>query len=202
MRWFPDSLRAFLAGPPKLEEESYPRDALGRPDLQRFTKPISHYTGYLDEYLEALVSAVDPAHQSFAYRKGVLGQWGLIAKGPTEGLPYVLRLMRHSVPEGRSAAAGILDAWSTDRSLIPHLIDALAREQDTETLSTLIGTLGRLKVATALPRLAALLRSPDSDHGDLSWSVIEAVSAIAGVRFTAKADPRGSTDEWLRQHGY
>jgi hypothetical protein len=184
MRWITERLRDILLGSRKL------------------TKPVAHYAGYIDDYLDALVSVADSAKQSFAYRKGVVGQWGVIARGPAQGLPYVLRLLRNPLPEGRSAAAGILDAWSDDPALAPHLIEALATEPDIETLSTLMGTLGRLKVSAALPRLAELLRSPNSDRGDLSWSVIEALSAIVGERFISAADPKGAADIWLLEHGY
>ncbi|MEX2285145.1 MAG: HEAT repeat domain-containing protein [Gemmatimonadota bacterium] len=200
-------LRDFLFGRPKLpalEEETYPRDAAGRPDLKRFTRPLAHYTGYIDEYLVSLGTSgpTDPAWQSFAYRKSVLGQWGIIARGPSQALPYVLRLLTNPIPEGRSAAAGILDAWAADITLVPRLIGALENEDDIETLSILAGTLGRLGARAALPRLAELLRSPNSDHGDLSGSMIEAVSAIAREDFTADADPKRAADQWLREQGY
>jgi hypothetical protein len=189
---------------PGIEEESYPRDAQGRPDLGRFTRPAAHYIGYIEEYLTSLTPS-GPAEldlQRYAYRKGVIGQWGIIARGPSEGLPYVLRLLKHPVPEGRSAAAGILDAWAVDASLVPQLVASLETETDIEALSTVAGTLGRLKAAEALPRLAALLRSPSSTEGDLLWSVIEAVSAIVGKRFVSAAEPQQAADRWLREHGY
>lgn len=189
--------------PPALEEELYPRDAMGRPDLQRFTKPLSHYISYMEDYHKALgaTGPADAAWQSFAYRKGVLAQWGIIAKGPSEALPYVLGLLESPLPEGRSAAAGILGEWQKDPTFIPHLVSALERDDDIETLSTLAGTLGRLKARAALPRLAALLRAPNSDEGDLSWSVMEAVSAIAGKDFISTPDPKQATDDWLREQG-
>ena len=189
--------------PPVLEEESYPRDSMGRPELKRFTKPLSHYIGYMEDYHQALGPAgpTDPAWQSFAYRKGVLAQWGMIAKGPSEALPYVLGLLESPLPEARSAAAGIIGEWRKDDSFIPHLVSALEKEDDIETLSTLAGALGRLKARAALPRLAALLRAPNSDEGDLSWSVIEAVSAIAGRDFMSTADPKRATDNWLAEQG-
>ena len=70
---------------------------------------------------------------------------------------------------------------------------------DIETLSTLAAALGRMKARAALPRLAALLRAPNSDEGDLSWSVIEAVGEIAGRDFRSAPDPKRATDHWLRE---
>ena len=188
---------------PALEEESYPRDSMGRPDLRRFTKPLSHYIGYMEDYHKSLEASgpTDSAWQSHAYRKGVLAQWGFIAKGPSEALPYVVDLLEHPLPEARSAAAGILGEWKTDPAFIPHLVSALEKEDDIETLSTLAGALGRLKARAALPRLAALLRAPNADEGDLSWSVIEAVSAIAGRDFMSTADPKAATENWLGEQG-
>lgn len=157
---------AFLGppSPPALEEERFPRDAVGRPDLTRFTRPLDHYIGYVEAYLTSL----DPnaptatgaeswrhnrAWQSYAYRKGVLGQWGLIARGPAEALPYVLGLLRHKIPEARSSGAGVLEAW-TDATPHPDLVlhvraaaerEANAEEPDPETLSILRGLLERLE---------------------------------------------------------
>ena len=128
-------------------------------------------------------------------------QWGMIAKGPSEALPYVLGLLERPLPEARSAAAGIIGEWKMDPTFIPHLVSALEREDDIETLSTLADVLGRLKARAALPRLAGLLRAPNSDEGDLSWSVIEAVSAIAGRDFMSTADPKRATDNWLAEQG-
>lgn len=200
----PDRLRDALFGAhaQTLEEETYPRDAMGRPDLKRFTKPLTHYTQYIDDYLASFATAREAAEQSFAYRKGVVGQWGVIACGPANGLPYVLQLLKHPVPEGRSTAAGILGAWDDNPTLVPHLLDVLATETDIETLSTVMSLLGRMKVHAALPRLAELLRAPNSDEGDLSWSVVEAVSAIARKRFASMPDPKRAADEWLRSQGY
>ena len=127
-------VRDIFTGPPKppaLEEESYPRDKMGRPDLRRFTKPLSHYVSYMEDYHKSLgpTGPGDPVWQSFAYRKGVLAQWGIIAKGPSEALPYVVGLLENPLPEARSAAAGILGEWKTAASFIPDLVSALERER-------------------------------------------------------------------------
>lgn len=37
-----------------LEEDAYPRDAKGRLDRSRFTKPLAHYVASFDEYLVSL----------------------------------------------------------------------------------------------------------------------------------------------------
>jgi hypothetical protein len=162
----------------QLEEESYPRGRLGRPDLSHFTKPLEHYTRHIDDYLMSLgpTGPRDAPAQSLAYRKGVIGQWGVIARAPAQALPYVLQLLRKPVAEGRRAAAGILDDWATDATFVPQLLSAADSEQDIETLSVLVGTVGRLRARAALPLLASLLRSPDRVDGDLGWSVIDAIA--------------------------
>lgn len=61
-----------------LEEESYPRDAMGRPDLSRFTKPLADYAAYFDKYLASLgpQGPASSTARQLAYRKSVLAQWG------------------------------------------------------------------------------------------------------------------------------
>jgi hypothetical protein len=189
--------------PPVLEEEHYPRDKQGRPDLGRFTRPLDHYLRYLEEYFTSLGpdGPDQAAWQSHAYLKGVFGQWGLIAKGPGEALPYVLQLLDNPLTEARSAAAAVLDAWADDGDFGPHLVDAATKEKDPETLSTLLGTIGRLRIISALPLLARVLRSPASKAGDVDWSAVEALSAIARERFDRASNPKAAADEWLQLQG-
>jgi hypothetical protein len=187
-----------------LEEEGYPRDATGRPDLSRFTKPLAHYTAYFDEYLASLgpQGPASSTAQQLAYRKGVLAQWGLIATGPRDALPYVMRLLAHSEREARSAAAGVLDAWlDSGASGIPALLAAAEAETDPETLTTLISALARRRSPGTLPLLARLIRDPASRNGDVHWAVVEAVSDIAGKRFALSDEGLRAADAWLRQQG-
>jgi hypothetical protein len=146
------SLRDLIFDPPPgppIEEARYPTDRMGRPDLTRFTKPVSHYTGYIEEYFTVLFSKAGPSAKSYAYRKYVLGEWGLIARGPAEALPSVLELLRNPIPEARQAATAVLDAWAdSDSEVATHAIAAAEREltsdePDVETLSILIELLGK-----------------------------------------------------------
>jgi hypothetical protein len=214
-----DWLRELLLGPPQppgLEEERYPRDTMGRPDLSRFVHPASHYAGYVDEYLATLRPAAsrgkgnDPAGRSYAYRKGVLGQWGLIARGPSESLLFVVRLLNDALPEARQTAAGVLDWWignGADGEIEAHALaaaerEAAQREPDIEALSGLIGILGRMRSQQALPILARVLRTPSASTGDLDWSAADAVAAIAGEAFDRATDRRVAADRWLRARGF
>ena len=210
LRW----LRHLVIGagqPPTLEEATYPRDARGAPDLTRFTRPVEHYAGYIADYLQSLESPHRPSRsrewQTHEYQKYVLGQWGLIARGPSEALPTVLQLLRHQLPEGRQAAAGVLDAWTTSVAAMeaPALAAAerelSGRDTDIETVSTLIGILGRERSEAALPLLARVLRDPASRTGDVDWCAVEAIGAIAGRPFRDEQDPRLAAELWLQQRG-
>jgi hypothetical protein len=187
-----------------LEEEGYPRDAMGRPDLSRFRKPVAHYAAYFDEYLASLgpQGPASAAAQQLAYRKSVLAQWGLIAKGPRDALPYVKQLLARSEPESRSAAAAVLEAWTgRDSSFVPELLAAAEAETDPETLSTLISALAAARTRSALPLLGRILRDPASKTGDLHWAVVEGVSKIAGRRFRLSDEGLRDADAWLREQG-
>ena len=187
-----------------LEEERYPRDAMGRPDLARFTKPVAHYAAYFDDYLASLGprGPASSTAQQLAYRKSVLAQWGLIAKGPREALPYVKRLLARSEPESRSAAAAVLAAWTgRDSSFVPELLAAAEGETDPETLGTLISALARAHTRSALPLFGRILRDPTSRHGDVHWAVVEGLSAIAGQRFELSEQGLRDADAWLRKQG-
>ena len=202
-------------GPPSLEEERYPRDSMGRPDLTRFVRSAEHYAGYIDEYLTTLRPSQPRADQlstawlSYAYRKGVLGQWGLIARGPSESLPFVVRLLNDALPEGRQKAAGILDAWVSadgNSEIQDHALGAAEREAardepDIEALSGFIGILGRTRAEQALPLLARVLRMPSASNGDLDWATADAVAEIAGKSFDRSGDRREAAERWLRARG-
>lgn len=215
LRWLQ---RIFLGGEtlPTLEEERFPRDAAGRPDLARFTQPVAHYSNYIEEYLASLDSRLTSqnrrhpatsAWQSYAYRKGVLGQWGLIARGPAEALPVVLRFLQHPLAEGRQAGAGVLEAWTREHGDFEAIALAAAErelgspEPDIETLAVLFGVLARARSESALPLLARVLRAPESSVGDLDWSAVEAVETIAGQRFKQEANPKQAAESWLRERG-
>jgi len=211
LRW----LRSILLGaekPPDLEEAHYPRDASGAPDLTCFTRPVEHYTRYIDDYLESLEAprgAPPRARewQVYEYQKYVFGQWGLIARGSSEALPTVLRLLRHRIPEGRQAASGVLDAWSDGGTALEESALAAAEKElagpdtDIETLSTLIGILGRERSEASLPLLARVLRDPNSRNGDVDWCSIEAIGDIAGQKFVREAEAKQAAQRWLQQRG-
>ena len=137
----------------------------------------------------------------------MLGQWGLIARGPSEALPTVLRLLQHRLPEGRQAAAGVLGAWAGRGTALGEAVLAAAEKElagpdtDIETLSTLIGILGREQSEAALPLLARVLRDPNSKNGDVDWCAIEAIGDIAGQKFVNEPQPKQAAARWLEQRG-
>src|SRR5688572_23926955 len=205
--------------PPVLEEARFPTDKMGRPDLTRFTRPVDHYIGYVDAYLTSLTppppghpvprESRDPPWQVYAYRKGVLGQWGLIARGPGEALTHVLTLLKHPLPEGRQAAAGVLEAWTQrggNPDLGTHALAAAEREAadaepDPEVLSVLLGILGQLRMRDALPLIARVLRADWAKTGDVDYSAAEAVAEFARESF-GRDDPRGGAERWLLEQGF
>jgi hypothetical protein len=218
MRGILSWLRYIVLGaekPQALEEESYPRDAAGQPDLTRFTRPVAHYAGYIEDYLVSLETPAVPRGgpppssewRSYAYRRSVLGQWGLIARGPAEALPTVLGLLRHPLAEGRQAGAGVLEHWARENRDFETPVASLAQREldrpdtDVETLGVLLGVLGRTRSEAALPLLARVLRAPESSVGDLDWSAIEALQDVTGERFVDEPNPREAAERWLRARG-
>jgi HEAT repeat protein len=202
-----DKMIKFVFGevsPPRavLEEDRYPRDAQGRLDLSRFTKPVAHYAAYFDEYLVSLGPKgpkSTPARE-LAYRKSVYAQWGLIAKGPQDALPYVLQLLAHSESEARAAAAGVLEAWiDGNATLVPTLLAAAEKETDPETLGTLMSAIAKTRTRSALPLLGRILRDPASRNGDVCWDAVEAIGTIARRRFELNEEGLRAADAWLRE---
>jgi hypothetical protein len=214
-----DWLRRIFLGPdapPRLEEAAYPQVARGVPDLSYFKHPVAHYEAYIDEYLESLEGKVADERraarnyaewQSHWYHKHVIGQWGLIARGPTEALPTVLRYLKHPVPEARQAASGVLSDWARKKIDVTAPALAAAEQEfasaqpDTETLGTLLTLLGESHAESALPLMARVLRDPRSSNGDLDWNAVEAIGEIARTKFVKEADPRRAADDWLRARG-
>jgi len=212
LRWLRDFLIGAEKPPPDLEEAHYPRDASGAPDLTRFTKSVEHYARYIRDYLESLESprgARPPAQewQAYEYQKYVLGQWGLIARGPSQALPTVMRLLQHRIPEGRQAASAVLGAWADRGAALEEPMLAAADKElvspdpDIETLSMLIGMLGRERSEASLPLLARVLRDPNSRNGDIDRCAIEAIGDIAGRKFIDASEPEQATERWLQQRG-
>jgi len=203
-------------GPPALEEERFPRDSMGRTDLTRFVHPASHYAAYVDDYLASLRPSngreerPGSAWQSYAYRKGVIGEWGLIARGASESLPFVVRLLNDPLPEARQTASGVLQAWlgaGDDAAIEAHALAAAAREisqdePDVEAVSGLVEVLGRLRSQQALPLLARVLRMPGASRGDIDWTTADAVASIAGESFDDGGDRREAAELWLRARGF
>lgn len=215
LRW----LKLVLLGgekPPALPEDRYPQVARGVPDLSYFKHPVAYYEAYADEYLASLdPKTAEPPRpdrkyaewQGYWYRKYVLAQWGLIARGPAEALPTVLRYLKHRIPEGRQLASGVLGDWA--RKKIDVTAPALAAaeqefasaEPDIETLGTLLTLLGESRAESALPLMARVLRDPRSKNGDLDWNAMEAIGEVARKKFVKEPDPMRAADEWLRARG-
>jgi len=215
-------LRTLLFSSPApcvLEEQRFPRGTDGAPDLACFTRPVDHYIAYIEDYLMSLEPSTSVATllpktnslegRSHAYQKGVVGQWGLIARGPKDALPYILSLLERRVPEARQAAAAVLEGWlrrGVPVDVSAQILAAAEREgndkrADPESLSALLLVLGRLKHIDALPLFARVLRAPDSRVGDLDWSAAEAIASTAGGAISREGDLRRAADLWLQKRG-
>ena len=137
----------------------------------------------------------------------MLGQWGLIACGPERALPTVLRLLQHKVAEGRQAASGVLEHWTDNGAELGVPVLAAAEkelasaETDIETLSILVGILGRIRYEAGLQLLARVLRDPNSRNGDLDWCAIEAIGDISRQKFVKQSEPREAAARWLQERG-
>ena len=113
-------------------------------------------------------------------------------------LPTVLRLLRHHISEGLQAASGVLGAWADRATALEEPALAAAEKElagpdtDIETLSTLIGILGRQRSEASLPLLARVLRDPNSRNGDVDWCgrLEESHLVCDSLRFAEPVGPR------------
>jgi hypothetical protein len=101
----------------------------------------------------------------------------------------------------------VLDAWADAGAALEEPALAAAEKElagpdtDIETLSTLIGMLGRQRSEASLPLLARVLRDPNSRNGDVDWCCIEAIGDIAGQKFVREPEPKQAAERWLQQRG-
>ena len=169
----------------------------GIPNLTRYNKPLSHYVRLYDEYLTSLKQKGESV---WTYRKRVDAIWGLIAKG-AEALPYALQMLINDTPEAREDAGGILAELGKVEGVLEAILERIEQEHDQQALASLVLTVGAFRDSRAIPKLAALIRSPDT-NGDTQWTAIESLGKIVKKRFLQQADPFALAKKWLLVHGY
>jgi HEAT repeat protein len=145
----------------------------GLPDLKRFKDSAE---GYYQLHLDAV--------REGDFRKRVMASWGLIAQGQ-ESLPYLMLMLSSSNADSREDAGGAL-GWLGKESgdVVGELLTALESETEHQPRDTIVVTLGALKDRTAIPSLAALIRSDDTD-GDTRRCAVESLGKAKAAAVAA-----------------
>ena len=129
-----------------------------------------------------------------------MASWGLIARG-RESLPYLMLMLRSSNADSREDAGGAL-GWlgKEPGGVVGELLAALEDETEHQPRDSIVVTLGALKNRAAIPALAALIRSDDTD-GDTRRCAVESLGKIVRKQFGTRDDPESATIAWLDAHG-
>lgn len=160
----------------------------GVPNLKRFMGSAESYY-YL--HLEAV--------REHDFTKRVTASWGLIARG-RESLPYLMVMLSSRNADSREDAGGAM-AWLGDDAggLVGELLTALHRESDAQARDSIVAALGALKNRAAVPALASLIRSDQTD-GDTRRGAVESLGKIVRKRFDKHDDPEAVAIAWLDAH--
>ena len=134
------------------------------------------------------------------WNRRVDATWGLIACG-AEAAPFAIAMLERSNPDVREDGAGILAEIGRDERALDAVLDALHRETEHQPRDVLVSALGRMKNPRAIPSLAAMLRSPQTDR-DTCANVVDALGRLARRRFDRDDDPAGAAIAWLEKKGY
>jgi HEAT repeat protein len=160
----------------------------GVPDLSQFTAPAETYYRLHQEALR---------EHNFAKR--VTASWGLIARG-RQSLPYLTRMLSSRDANSREDAAGALAWLGADAGgVVRELLQALKHETGQQARDSIVLALGALKNPAAIPALAELIRSADTD-GDTRRCAVESLGKIVRRRFDNHADPEAAAVTWLDAH--
>jgi HEAT repeat protein len=164
-------------------------DQRGVPDLKRFKDSAE---SYYQLHLEAV--------RDGDFSKRVTASWGLIARG-RKSLPYLMVMLKSSDADSREDASGAL-GWLGKQpdGVVGELLAALEDETEHQPRDSIVVTLGALKNRAAIPALAALIRSDDTD-GDTRRCAVESLGKIVRQRFGAQDDPEAAAIAWLDAHG-
>lgn len=180
-----------------MKEDRIPVDPKGRPDLSQYTDPAEYYFGLIQQYVGTMSGRKGPGYEpDLAFRRQVHGEWGLIAHGRA-AIPYALRLLKEPSAEAKACGAAILAEVGSQPGVVEALLTALGDADSDEARDTIITALGTMRSRKAIPALAALIRSDETD-GDTRWTAAESLGMIVRRRFDKAADPVAAAQEWLR----
>jgi len=199
------AFRNLLFSEPKgkypLEEDSFPKDKSGKPDLSLYKKPLADYIAmYEASMAEIPKRELSPDRANLAWRQRVYAVWGFTAKG-TEAIPYLLTLVRHKNPGAREDSAFLLGELKRSEGIADVLTDQLEKETDLVAKTSFILALGSLRYKQAIPTLARLIfdNRTDPDH---RIDAVDSLDKIAKTSFSKSSDPVGAATEWLKASGH
>jgi hypothetical protein len=189
-RWFGGTTKVAL------KEARIPVDSRGRPDLSRYTDSAHYYAAMHRQYLDAARTSEYDGELEF--RRRVHATWGLIAKGAA-AVPYAVAMLKSEEADAREDGAAILAEIGKDAEVGRQVLEALASETDPLARDSLIQALGALKDRAAIPVLAELIRSRDTDD-DTRWTAVESLGRLVRRRFLDQAQPLAAALEWLEKY--
>ena len=199
------AFRSLLFSEPKhkysLEEDSFPKDKRGKPDLSFYKKPLTHYIRmYEASMAEIPKEELLQDRANLAWRQRVYAVWGFTAKG-TEAIPYLLTLVKHKNPDAREDSAFLLGELKRSEGIADTLTEQLEKETDLVAKTSFILALGSLRYKPAIPALAKLIFDGRTDP-DHRIDAVDSLDRIAKTSFSKSSDPVGAATEWLMANGY
>jgi HEAT repeat protein len=130
----------------------------------------------------------------------VQATWALIARRE-EAVPFAIKMLGNRNADIREDGAGVLAEIGRDGRTVDALLAALRTETEHQPRDVLIDALGRMKSRQAVPYLAELIRSPETD-GDTRSGAVIALGRIVGRHFDRQPDAEHAALEWLDRHGH
>ena len=193
MDWRELGRRMFRRG---FKEDRIPVDSAGRPELARYRDSAHYYAAMHRQYVENTRRSGYDARLEF--RRRVHANWGLIAKGAA-AIPHAVAMLNSKNADAREDGASILAEIGKGPEVLQHVLDALGSETELVARDALVQALGAFKDRAAIPMLAAMIRSSDTD-GDTRRTAVESLGRIVRQRFVDRAEPVQAALEWLEHH--
>ena len=178
------------------KEDRIPVDSAGRPELSRYTDSADYYAAMHRRYIENTQRSGYDGRLEF--RRRVHATWGLIAKGAA-AIPHAVAMLNSKHADAREDGASILAEIGKGPEVLQHVLDALGSETELVARDALVQALGAFKDRAAIPILAAMIRSADTD-GDTRRTAVESLGRIVRKRFVDRAEPVQAALEWLEHH--
>lgn len=118
-----------------------------------------------------------------------------------DSLPYLMLMLKSREADSREDAGGAL-SWlgKDDDGVVAELLAGLGSETEHQPRDSIVLTLGALKNRAAIPALAGLIRSKDTD-GDTRRCAVESLGKIVRKRFRQAGRSRSSGDHLVGRPG-